>query len=209
MRRKMRNKLDHRRNNRPQVEAFWDSQRRICLMVDKLDGGIVKFISMDIADGFQVSETFEQSFYQRYSEISGFPVDKVAQLYVNYATAVGASEDVVMYLERIVSITNEDKEKMLSRLISLPKKVAKEVEKAVVRSRRKAKKPVAAPPVDGAEYKSASQMFQDLIMSGKLTDNEIFEQVKEAFGLDEKKRGYVNWYRNNLKKKGENPPEAR
>jgi len=52
-------------------------------------------------------------------------------------------------------------------------------------------------------------MFQDLIMAGKLTDDQIFEKVQAEFGLDEKKRGYVKWYRNHLKKQGANPPEAK
>ena len=56
---------------------------------------------------------------------------------------------------------------------------------------------------------SAAQMFQDLIMAGKLTDDQIFEKVQAEFGLDEKKRGYVKWYRNHLKKQGQNPPEAK
>jgi predicted DsbA family dithiol-disulfide isomerase len=56
---------------------------------------------------------------------------------------------------------------------------------------------------------SAAQMFKDLIMEGKLTDDKIFEKVAAQFGLDEKKRGYVKWYRNDLRKKGMNPPEPK
>jgi hypothetical protein len=70
----------------------------------------------------------------------------------------------------------------------------------------KATKPASKP---GEKKPSAAQMFQDLIMSGKLTDDQIFEKVQTEFGLDEKKRGYVKWYRNHLKKSGANPPEAK
>ena len=35
-----------------------------------------------------------------------------------------------------------------------------------------------------------------------------YDRLNE-FGLDEKKRGYVKWYRNHLKKQGQNPPEAK
>lgn len=62
---------------------------------------------------------------------------------------------------------------------------------------------------DGDDRKSASAMFQSLIMAGKLTDDEIFAAVKEEFGLDDKKRSYVSWYRNKMKKDGKNPPEAK
>lgn len=61
----------------------------------------------------------------------------------------------------------------------------------------------------GEKKQTASQMFQDLIMEGKLTDDQIFAKVQDAFGLDEKKRGYVKWYRNHLKKSGSNPPEPK
>lgn len=56
---------------------------------------------------------------------------------------------------------------------------------------------------------SASAMFQELIMAGKMTDDEIFAAVQEKFGLPDKKRNYVPWYRNHLKKAGMNPPEPK
>lgn len=65
------------------------------------------------------------------------------------------------------------------------------------------KQPVKAP------RDSAATMFKALIMEGKLTDDQIFAKVAEKFGLDEKKRTYVAWYRNYLTKQGENPPAAK
>ncbi len=53
---------------------------------------------------------------------------------------------------------------------------------------------------------TAAAMFQSLIREGKLTDSEIFAKVQTKFGLDDKKRGYVAWYRNYLTKKGEKVP---
>jgi len=57
------------------------------------------------------------------------------------------------------------------------------------------------------EYKSVSAMFKGLVLEnvGKkkpLTDDQIFEKVKAKFGIDESKRGYVQWNRNWLKKEG-------
>ena len=52
-------------------------------------------------------------------------------------------------------------------------------------------------------------MFKTLIMEGRFTDDKIFEKVQAKFGLDEKKRAYVAWYRNDLAKKGETPPAAK
>jgi hypothetical protein len=59
---------------------------------------------------------------------------------------------------------------------------------------------------------SASSRFKELIMANgsakkPLTDEEIFAKVAAEFNLDDSKKGYVAWYRNDLKKKGENPPD--
>lgn len=53
---------------------------------------------------------------------------------------------------------------------------------------------------------SAASRFQDLIMEGKKSDDDIFKIVQKEFGLDDSKRSYVGWYRNKLKKDGKNPP---
>jgi hypothetical protein len=55
---------------------------------------------------------------------------------------------------------------------------------------------------------NASQLFRDLIMEGKLTDDQIFAKAVQKYGLDAKKRWYVSWYRYDLRKKGLNPPDA-
>lgn len=54
---------------------------------------------------------------------------------------------------------------------------------------------------------SASSRFKELIMANAtakkpLTDDEIFAKVAAEFGLDESKRTYVAWYRNDMRKKG-------
>jgi len=54
---------------------------------------------------------------------------------------------------------------------------------------------------------SASAMFQALLLAGELSDDKIFQKVQKKFGLDDKKRSYVAWYRNHLKKKGTPAPD--
>lgn len=200
--------------------VYHDSQRRTCLLVS--NGDQVKFIPLDISDGFQVHETTMTSFEQRYTCMSDYPLDKAAQLYLNYALAVGATHEVIDYLSQIITVTEEDRTMATSKRSEkpAPKKKAVKSESKPKRQRR-AKKTVEEKPTSKrasrrtkkvespTEYKSAAAMFQGLIMEGQLTDDEIFEQVQSAFGLDDKKRSYVTWYRNNLKKKGENPPEAK
>jgi hypothetical protein len=70
--------------------------------------------------------------------------------------------------------------------------------------------PTTKAPKEPTERKAtASSRFQELIMAGKLTDDEIFAAVKKEFGLGDDKRSYVSWYRNHLAKKGKNPPAAK
>jgi hypothetical protein len=74
----------------------------------------------------------------------------------------------------------------------------------------KAKKTAAKDRVkSGEKRETAAALFCDLIMAGNLTDDKIFAKVKDKFGLDDKKRSYVAWYRNKLKKDGKKPPEAK
>jgi len=201
-----------------------DHQGRTCLMVYKNEG-VVKYIPMCVDTGFEVSETSVGSFEHRYSVMPDYPVDKGCQLYLNYALALGASDEVLDFLSQVTTISKEDREMATSKKKSLfdDTEKKKKTEKVPVDKTEKptklvvkknpveppAKKPAKKVKSKDGEYSSAAQMFQGLIMGGKLTDDEIFSQVQEAFWLDDKKRSYVKWYRNNLIKKGENPPEAK
>lgn len=70
-----------------------------------------------------------------------------------------------------------------------------------------APKKAAAPRAAG--QRTAAEAFREHIRAGKLTDDAIFAAVQKEFGLDDKKRGYVSWYRNDLRKKGEKVPDAK
>lgn len=83
-------------------------------------------------------------------------------------------------------------------------KAAKKAAEAAAKPAKVAKDP-AAPKV---RKPSASSMFAELIMAGVLTDDQIFAQVQAAFGLSDDKKSYTKWYRNDLRKKGKNPPAA-
>lgn len=92
----------------------------------------------------------------------------------------------------------------------LHKPTTEEIDMATKAKNVKAKKKAAKErKVNGEKRETAAQLFQDLIMAGNLTDDKIFAKVKDKFGLDDKKRSYVAWYRNKLKKDGKKPPEAR
>lgn len=199
----------------------YDRQRRTCLEVARV-AGQVKFIPLDITEGLQVHLTSAESFDQRYQPMVNYPIEKAAQLYLGYSQTIGATKEALNYLGQVISISDEEMkmattkktvaatavEKKQTAAASKPTKEPKALPAAKEPKAKAAKepkaKPQAAKPAD--KKPSAAQLFKDLIMAGKLTDDQIFEQVKSEFGLDPSKRAYVNWYRNNLKKQGLNPP---
>ena len=189
-----------------------DYQRRTCIKVSD-NGDVVKFIPLDIT-GFEVLETSTTYFNDHYIEMPNYPIDKACRLYLNYCLTVGATSEVLDYLGTITTVTKEDykmakaKHKLKDSKPAAKKKAESKKKKVVVKPSKKKSAPKSKSHKKSDGYPSAAQMFQGLIMEGKLTDNEIFSAVQDEFGLDDKKRSYVSWYRNNLKKKGENPPEA-
>lgn len=183
-----------------------DHNRRTCIQVER-SAGLVKFIPLDIILGLEVHSTSADSFDQRFTPMEGYPVEKACQLFVNYSQTLGATKEAMEYLGQVVNVSKQELEMATTKKqTAAPAKVTKAAPAKVT----KAAKPVVAKAAKPGEKKpSAAQMFQDLIMAGKLTDDQIFEKVQAEFGLDEKKRGYVKWYRNHLKKQGQNPPEAK
>lgn len=217
----------------PLVVACRDHQSRTCIQVDR-NPTIVKFIPLDILLGLQVNTMTVKEFDQTYRPMVGYPADKACQLYVSYSQNIGASKEALDYLGKVIPITAQEinmatkrqaaaisqaevkaatkeptkaqRAKAVTKVIPEPKVASKTVTKVPSVKPQVTKAPAAKV---GDKKPTASQMFQDLIMEGKLTDDQIFAKVQEAYGLDEKKRGYVKWYRNHLKKSGSNPPEPK
>lgn len=93
---------------------------------------------------------------------------------------------------------------------------------APVKGKAPAAKPAPAAPVKGKSgdippgpankvqkarvTSGAPNLFRELIMSGKWTNDQIFAKVREKYPMDDKRFTYVNWYRNQLKKEDMNPP---
>lgn len=193
----------------------YDSQRRTCIQVERA-AGLVKFIPLDVSLGLEVHSTSADSFDQRFTPMEGYPIEKACQLFVNYSQTLGATKEAMDYLGQIINVSKQELEMATTKKqVAAEKPAAKPAAKKTAPAKvtkpavTKAAKPAAKPAKTGEKKPSAAQMFQDLIMAGKLTDDQIFEKVQAEFGLDEKKRGYVKWYRNHLKKQGANPPEAK
>ena len=180
--------------------ACYDRERRTCIQVDRQDG-VVKFIPLDATTGLEVLTSDETEFDQRYKPMVDYPVERAAKLYISYAQYLGASEEVLKYLGKLITITKQEFE------MATKKKPAGSAPAKKAPAKAPAKKAAAKPA--GEKKESAAQMFQELIMEGKLTDDKIFEKVQAKFGLDDKKRSYVAWYRNYLTKQGKKPPAAK
>jgi|WetSurMetagenome_2_1015567.scaffolds.fasta_scaffold187115_1 hypothetical protein len=240
-----------------------DRQRRTCIEITR--GAEVKYVLLSqtgiLLDKLPVSK-FDAEFGVRYPD---YPVDKAARNYVTFARNLGATEEALKELVKLIpkDITKEiqmivekgaakerveaakaaskkksDEQKALTpkerdlakKAFFGDKKAAEQLTKVTAKKSKagvpwdepKAKKSATkvekvkptkvdkTKPASTKEKKpSASQMFCDLIMAGKLTDDQIFTKVQDAFGLDDKKKGYVKWYRANLIKQGKKVPAAK
>lgn len=213
----------------PAIVPCHDHQRRTCIQVGRVNGH-VKYIPLDVGVGLEVQTMSADVFDQRYQPMVNYPVEKACQLYLSYSQNIGATKEALDFLGQVVNVSKQEFEMATAKKTAAPAEEKRTASsrratngtKEPAKAGRRAVDPVVAPAKEtkakatkapaektGEKRESAAQMFQDLIMAGKLTDDQIFEKVQEKFGLDEKKRGYVKWYRNHLKKQGKNPPEPK
>ncbi len=186
----------------------WDRQRRTCIVVaDSHDH--VKFIPLSYDQGLLVESLPAKEFGLLYEPQADYPAERAATLYVGYSHTIGASEEALEFLGRIVKLSPKDIE-MASK-----KPAAKAAAKNAAKNAAPAKKtavkkgPVAPKKEAGERKPSAASLFKELIMAGGKTDDQIFAAVQKKFVLADDKRSYVGWYRKDLEKKGMNPPAAK
>ena len=198
-----------------------DFEGRTCIQVDRSEE-FVWYIPLDVTNGLNVMQVSVDYFDRRYKPMDDYPVERAAQLYAEYGRDIGASKEALDYLGKFTKIVEKDYEMANSKrkeatttVKTTPAKAAKATPAKAAKATPAKATPAKATPAkakavkgDGT-YTSAAQMFKELIISGELTDDKIFEQVKAQFGLDDSKRSYVAWYRNNLRKKGVKVPDGK
>lgn len=203
-----------------------DSNSHTCIQISRRDG-FVKFIPLNIL-GFGVEELGEEAFDRVWAADTDYPVERAAKLYAAYAAELGGSPEAMRELAKITSLSQEEISMATSKntevaakktpaapakKVVAPTKVAAQTKAAPAKkaaAQTKAAPTKKASDTAGSEKRhSAAQMFKDLIMGGDLTDDQIFAKVKKEFNLDDNKRSYVSWYRNDLSKKGFKPPAAK
>jgi len=193
----------------------------------RAEGEEVAFIPMS-ADGLFVTYTTPSVFRTKFPlmntdegaprSLRGATVMSAARCYVVHATYCGAEPRAVEELERLVPVTQHEKERIRDMSTKKPSEKSSNKEKTVSTGKKgtvvkpsaadkgtKAPRSTSGPA--GERRASASQTFRELIMRGTLTDDQIFAEVQKRHPeVGNDKRKYVAWYRNDLRKNGENPP---
>lgn len=164
------------------------------------------------ASVFHTDVMLAENFDEMYPiAVSDTPVEEAAKLFVGYMQESGATPRAIEEMAMIVDVSDKEKEIAMAK----GRAVAEGKKGKSVKVGDGGKSRVVQGPAKrgggggGGRGESAASMFRELIMAGKQTDDQIFAAVKKKWGLDDNKRGYVAWYRNDLRKKGKKPPEAR
>ena len=195
----------------PYPGIFVDYQRRTCIAFERYMHR-VSLIPMAEGAPFELEDWDEEMFDRRFTKrLDDYPVDRAARLYATYATELGASEEALEKLSLHTTVSEKERQMATTKKAAAPAKTptAKKGAEPKAAAKKGAAAPVkkgAAAPTEKKEAKpraeSAASMFQSLLLEGKHTDDAIFAKVAAKHGLDEKKRSYVGWYRNYLRKSG-------
>lgn len=132
-------------------------------------------------------------------------VEAYAEIYREHARVKGITPEALAALGNFIELKGWDMVTKTDEAVTKPGR-AKKKEELKTGSAKTARAP-RAPKPPAEPKRSVSSAFCELIMAGKLSDDEIFAKVKAEFNLDDNKRGYVSWNRNLLKKRGKHPPE--
>jgi hypothetical protein len=203
---------------------YVDFQYHSCIEIERANG-VVRFIAFDIS-GLRITRKLESTFDEEYKPYHGCTLKSACETYLSFGRYIGEStKEALNWLEHLRNSTPIPKTEQENEMPHSQDELRKDNERAAAAAAGKkpgstkapakgkpAAKPAPAkgkPAASDKKKATAAQMFINLIMEGKLTDDQIFAKVKAEFNLDDKKRGYVNWYRNYLKKQNRKPPEAK
>lgn len=160
------------------MKPFKNFHSKTCLATTEDEDDQTRAIFMEDSQ-LRVLICNTRSFHRDFKEILNYPIEKAAGHFLDQAVKFGAAREVVDMLKEYVEISQEQLNKIL------------EVQETDSKSKGMS-----------GEYRSAAEMFRKLILDGKLSDDEIFKEVKQEFGLEDSKRSYVKWYRKELIRKG-------
>ena len=219
----------------PKVRA--DASRRTCLELKRDNFGVHCICMSEGAAFDVETQNPDRFDRRYDVVLADYPVTRAARLYASFAAHSGATEAAMRWLGCVIPLSEKERTMATKKAAETaavdpkPKRGAAAPEVAAPPKRGKKTVAEVAPPTKkggkktaaevatstddspgpgaprGPRPGSAAALFQELLLAGKFTDAQIFEKVKAKFGLDDKKRGYVGWYRNYLRKKGTEVPD--
>lgn len=199
------------------AQVCCDHNRRTCILLERSES-CVKYVALDVENGLDVTSADPKDFDRDYKPMVDYPVERAAKLYVEYSRGLGATEQTMRMLGKLTTVNQEDIEMATKKKTARAAAPVKTAKKATTKTAKADAKPAKAAKEKKAPAEkkpkadrgpTAAKRFQELIMEGKKTDDQIFAVVQKEFGLDDSKRSYVKWYRNYLTKQGKNPPAAK
>lgn len=176
-----------------------------CIELER-DERRVRYIPMTDT-GFEVCEQGLEAFDREYPTVADYPPEKAAAVYARFAQHLGATEAALEALGRFTTISKKEYDMATAKPVTTAAKPAAKA--AAAAGGAKEPKTTKAPAAPKEKRITVASRFQELIMEGKLTDEDIFKTVQKEFGLDDSKKTYVSWYRNYLTKRGKQPPAAK
>lgn len=158
----------------------------------------VKYVSAT-PEGIELKRMGAREFDTRYEIFIGYPSGRAAKLYVGVATHIGGSDGALAELEKLITVTKQEKE-MAKRKVAAKKKVSKKKKRVKVKAATKIRK----------LRNSAAALYRKLLMKPQgRTDHQIFVEVRKTFKLGEDAANHCNFYRFQLRKAGKNPPKSK
>jgi hypothetical protein len=203
------------------AELVMDVQGRTAIAVGVAKNDEVRYIPMDSGGcyvyymaqpKFRITYQHSQKDPASPASLVGTDVAHAARTYVVHMTYAGGSEEALEELGKLTTITSLERETIMKK--NEDKKAAQPrvagagvANTAGVKKGPKASKEPKAPKESKEKKLRPADTFRELVMKGGITDDQIFAAVQKKHPeVTKEKRSYVTWYRNDLRKKGENPP---
>lgn len=184
----------------PCLGVFMNRDYKTCIGIDHINGS-TRALQLSVAKGLAIITTPRHVFEQEWKPAIKSPVLRAARVYAEYSRYLGASDEALTILQQYTPLTPKEVlslQKKAEERQSTPPPITKGATHVKVEKKKL-----------GVKKETSKALFIQLIMEGKLNDNQIFAKVKEKFGLSEKSRTHVSWYRSQLRKDGKNPPAAK
>lgn len=184
----------------PCLGVFVNHAYKTCIGLARL-GEHVRILILKTDQGLVLQDLPVVQFETDWRLESKSTVSHAVKIYAEYIRYLGASDEALTVLKQFTPLTQQE-------VLVAKQKANERAHPVVLASSAKGKAMAKAAEKKKTQPKkeTTKSVFVQLIMEGKLTDEQIFAKAQEKCGLPDTARSYVAWYRNDLQKKGANPP---